>query len=362
MCYKVHTHTMSCDIRPTITSTATLYINPYQTPPRCPCRPSSTPSYYRSSSSTPANSRPCPSHACCSLNLILYRCPAYCRHPTDYHQYTEVYSSTKEYQYHYPQPTSRAAYSYSYSYTNDHTYPSSSHYPCTTPSSRPRWRTLRIFDRNPDFHALESPDLRFAISELVDIGGILLHAETELEKARLRLDRERRRHDAAHGRSCERQHQRQRQQRCPWTRRIAEMALEADDIKFSSEVLAGCWVKYVGLLRKYEGLGQRRVSGLIEDRGSRQRQRSRADVEVEVPRLDKGKPFRYVSRESWVREKRVTEGERRGDRECCREYTKGYGRPEANTGRRRSVRFADEVGGGKGYFNEGGRSRRWSMY
>ncbi|KAK1624705.1 hypothetical protein BDP81DRAFT_329536 [Colletotrichum phormii] len=347
---------MSCDIRPTITSTATLYINPYQQPPRCPCRPSSSSSssYHRSSSSTPSNARPCPSHACCSLNLILYRCPAYCRQPTDYHQYTE--SSTTR-QYHYPQHTSRAAYSYSYSCTNDHTYPYSSHYPYTSP---PRWRTIRIFDRNPDFHALESADLRFAISELVDIGGILLHADSELEKARLRLDRERRRHDASHGRSCERQRE------CAWTQRITEMALEADDIKFSSEVLADCWVKYVGLLRKYEGLGQRRVSGLIEDRG-RWRRRAAGEsrgieVEVEVPRVDKGKPFRYVSRESWVRGKRVPEGERKGDRECCREYKKGYSRPEANTDRRRSVRFADEVGAGKSYCNEGGRSRRWSIY
>ncbi|KAK1724359.1 uncharacterized protein BDZ83DRAFT_752606 [Colletotrichum acutatum] len=352
---------MSCDIRPTITSTATLYINPYQTPPHCPCRPSSSPytSYHRSS--TPTNSRLCPSHACCSLNLILYRCPAYCRQPIDYHQYTESSSTTQQHHSYYPQHTSRAACSYSYSYTNDYTYPYSPHYPYPYTSPRPRWRTIRIFDRNPDFHALESADLRFAISELVDIGGILLHAESELEKARLRLDRERRRHDAAHGRSCERQRGHQRERECPWTRRIAEMSLEADDIKFSSEVLADCWVKYVGLLRKYEGLGQRRVSGLIEDRGSRRRRRGGVEVEVEVPRADKGKPFRYVSRESWVREKRVPEGERK-DRECCREYKKGYGRPEANTGRRRSVRFADEVGGGKGYFNEGGRSRRWSIY
>ncbi|KAK1515948.1 uncharacterized protein CCOS01_13146 [Colletotrichum costaricense] len=347
---------MSCDIRPTITSTATLYINPYQTPPRCPCRSSSSSPNYSSSyyhgSSTPSNSRPCPSHACCSLNLILYRCPAYCRQPTDYHQYAES-STTAQHSY-YPQHTSRTANSYSYSYTNDHTYSYSPHYPYTSP--RPRWRTIRVFDRTPDFHALESADLRFAISELVDIGGILLHAESELEKARLRADRERRRHDAAHGRSCERQRGQQRE--CDWTRRIAEMALEADDIKFSSEVLADCWVKYVGLLRKYESLGQRRVSGLIEDRGHRRLRRSGVEVEVEVPRLDKGKPFRYVSRESWTREKRVPEG----DRECCREYKKGHGRPEANTGRRRSVRFADEVGGGKGYFNEGGRSRRWSVY
>ncbi|KXH68095.1 hypothetical protein CSAL01_06275 [Colletotrichum salicis] len=166
-------------------------------------------------------------------------------------------------------------------------YPYSSYYPYNSP---PRWRTIRIFDRNPDFHALESADLRFAISELVDIGGILLHADSELEKAHLRLDRERRRHDASHGRSCERQRE------CAWTRRIVEMALEADDIKFSSEVLADCWVKYVGLLRKYEGLGQRRVSGLIEDRG-RWRRRAAGElrgieVEVEVPRVDKGKPFR----------------------------------------------------------------------
>ncbi|KAK1675502.1 hypothetical protein BDP55DRAFT_533421, partial [Colletotrichum godetiae] len=321
---------MSCDIRPTITSTATLYINPYQQPPRCPCRPSSSSSYHRSSSSTPSNARPCPSHACCSLNLILYRCPAYCRQPIDYHQYTECTM-----QNHYPVHTSRTAYSYSYSYTNDHTYPYSSHYPSTSP---PRWRTIRIFDRNPDFHALESADFRFAISELVDIGGILLHADSEFEKARLRRDHERRRHDTSHGRSCERQRE------CAWTQRIAEMALEADDIEFSSEVLADCWVKYVGLLRKYEGLGQRRVSGLIEDRGRGRRKatgESRGvEVEVEVPRADKGKPFRYVSRETWVREKRVPE-ERKRDRECCREY-KTY-RPEANTRRRSSVRFADEV-------------------
>ncbi|OHE91293.1 hypothetical protein CORC01_13408 [Colletotrichum orchidophilum] len=363
MCYQVYTHTMSCDIRPTITSIKTLYINPYQTPPRCPCKHPSPPNNHSSSrhpfsSSTPSNSRPCASHGCCSLNIILYRCPAYCRQPTEYHNYME-----DKHQRH-PSSRSRPYSSYSYSYTHEQIYVYASPLPPSSPpppAQRPRWRTIRVFDRDPDFHALESPDLRFGISELVDIGRILIHAFPELDKARLRRDRERRRHDAAHGTRCERGSRGGWERECSWTRRIAEMALEVDNLKLSMEILDDCWEKYIALLRKYEGLGQRRVSGLVEDRGRRRRRNVGVEVEAEEEErpVKKERPLTYVSQESWVRKKRG--GAVKKDRDCYRESEKAY-RPEPDAAKRRSVRFADDVGGGRGYYDESEWSRRWSVY
>ncbi|KAF6788192.1 hypothetical protein CSOJ01_15051 [Colletotrichum sojae] len=239
MCYKVHTHTLPCDVRPTISSGRTHYLDPYETPPPCPCP---------RSSSRPKN---CPSHGCCRLSSTLYLCPRDCSRPLNYHIYTR--SSQRS----YSSDSSRRR-----SYSAD---PRSSYRPPTPP----RWRTLRIFDRDPDFQTRETGDLRFAISELRDIGRVLLHAETELEKAELRIDRERNEHCGAHG-GCENL---KPTKDCEWSKKVAEMVNRADDEKFTIEVLADCWVKYVGLLRKYEAMGQRRVGGLVEDPLSGRRRR-----------------------------------------------------------------------------------------
>ncbi|TID06854.1 hypothetical protein CH35J_000805 [Colletotrichum higginsianum] len=329
MCYRVHTHTMSCDVRPVITSTKTLYANPYEATPSCPCNPSSRGHHHLTSSS-----RLCPSHGCCSLDVAIYRCPRKCRRPTDYHRYVCK---------HDPEPQSpsssrsrRRSVSRSrssYSYPNRH--------PSKAPSDHFKdtvhmpWRSLRTFDRKPDFHAAESSDFRFAVSELLDIGRILLHAESELEKAGLRIKRERTRHQRSHGAACERV---LREWECSWTRRIEEMVVDIDDLKLSTEVLADCWIKYVGLLRKYELLGQRRVGGIVEGRGRRRRRSENSSEEARKNETDK--PWRYFRRESWDRVDR-----RRGGRP---KVTRGHERgaehePVRRRERRQSVRFVDEV-------------------
>ncbi|KZL71661.1 hypothetical protein CT0861_07370 [Colletotrichum tofieldiae] len=319
---------MSCDVRPVITSTKTLYINPYEVPSTCTCAPYSRSQHY----STHSSNR-CPSHGCCSLDIAIYRCARQCRKLTKYHRY--VCNHDAESQRPSPSCLRRQPGSHSYS------YPYSSPHPCKPASNpfkaptRTPWRSLRTFDRNPDFRAVESSDFRFAVSELLDIGRILLHAESELDKARLRIERERAQHRSSHGAACERV---LREWECSWTRRIGEMVVEADDLKLSSEVLADCWVKYVGLLRKYELLGHRRVGGIIEDRG-RRKHRSE-DSSRDVRKDEEAKPWRYIRRESWDRKDRGREGRREEvcDREggCQRE-------PRRRRERRRSVRFEDEV-------------------
>ncbi|KAF5502332.1 hypothetical protein CGCA056_v014223 [Colletotrichum aenigma] len=234
MCYKVHTHTLSCDVRPIISSTKTHYINPYETPPSCACP------LPRFSSSHAGR---CPSHGCCSLSSTLHHCRRACRRPTHYHRYVCDHPSPS---------SSSSSRRHSYSYSRP---------PTPIPSHTP-WRRLPTFDRDADFQTAESGDFKFAISELLDIGRILLHAEAELEKGRQRIERERRRHAASHGGACGKVLD---AWECGWTRRIALMGAEADDLKLSTEILADCWVKYVGLLRKYERMGQRRVSGILEE-------------------------------------------------------------------------------------------------
>ncbi|KAF5484404.1 hypothetical protein CGCS363_v014639 [Colletotrichum siamense] len=260
MCYKVHTHTLSCDVRPIISSTKTHYVNPYETPASCACP------LPRSSSSHAGR---CPSHGCCSLSSTLHRCRRSCRRPTHYHRYVCD---------HPPPSSSSSSRRHSYSYSRP---------PTPIPSHNP-WRRLPTFDRDADFQTAESGDFKFAMSELLDIGRILLHAEAELEKGRQRIERERRRHAASHGGACGKVLD---AWECGWTRRIALMGAEADDLKLSTEILADCWVKYVGLLRKYERMGQRRVSGILEepaateertskrpsDRGSEQTTRYRSE-------------------------------------------------------------------------------------
>ncbi|GKT49508.1 uncharacterized protein ColSpa_09689 [Colletotrichum spaethianum] len=318
---------MSCDVRPVITSTTTLYVNPYETPPSCPCTPSS-----HSHRTSISSSRRCPSHGCCSLDVTTYRCARQCRKLTKYHRYVCTYDS---------EPQRLPAHSHRQSGSHFHSYPYSSPHPSRanpTPFATPHrapWRTLRTFDRNPDFCAVESSDFHFAVSELLDIGRVLLHAESELEKARLRVERERARHRSAHGAACERVLQ---EWECGWTRRIGDMVVETDDLKLSIEVLADCWVKYVGLLRKYELLGQRRVGGIVEDRGQG---KYRGDGSSgEVGRDEDARPWRYARRESWDRKYDGREG-RQGKvqthkRECGPEQVR---RRE----RRQSVRFHDEV-------------------
>ncbi|KAF4896246.1 putative rhamnogalacturonate lyase C, partial [Colletotrichum viniferum] len=110
--------------------------------------------------------------------------------------------------------------------------------PTPIPSHTP-WRRLPTFDRDADFKTAESGDFKFAISELLDIGRILLHAEAELEKGRQRIERERRRHAASHGGACGKVLD---AWECGWTRLIALMGAEADDLKLSAEILADCWV------------------------------------------------------------------------------------------------------------------------
>ncbi|KAL0933946.1 uncharacterized protein CTRU02_210745 [Colletotrichum truncatum] len=259
MCYKVHTHRMICDIRPTISSTQTDYLNPYETPPICPC-------------SIPI-AHSCPSHGCCSLSSTLYRCARQCRKPMHYHKYINASKSRRQ---------------------------------------SPTWRRIRVFDRNPDFRTVESAEFRFAVSELLDIGRIILHAERELVKGRLRVEREQRRHERAHG-ACARV---LNDWECAWRRRIRRIKAEVDNLKLCTEVLGECWVKYVGLLRRYERLGQRRVSGIVEDR-ERRRHRS-----GDVGQNQESRPWRNVRRESWDagqerRDSREMNGseERRGGRQ-----------------------------------------------
>ncbi|GKT93926.1 LOW QUALITY PROTEIN: hypothetical protein Ct61P_11776 [Colletotrichum tofieldiae] len=197
---------MSCDVRPVITSTKTLYINPYEVPSTCTCAPYSRSQHYSTHSSN--------------------RCPR-----------TAAAASTSP-------STAPGSHSYSYPYSSPHPCKPASN-PFKAPTRTP-WRSLRTFDRNPDFRAVESSDFRFAVSELLDIGRILLHAESELDKARLRIERERAQHRSSHGAACERV---LREWECSWTRRIGEMVVEADDLKLSSEVLADCWVKPVEEVR-----------------------------------------------------------------------------------------------------------------
>ncbi|KAJ0159323.1 hypothetical protein CTA2_9917, partial [Colletotrichum tanaceti] len=237
---------MSCDVRPVITSTKTLYANPYETPPSCPCTtpPSFTP-YFRSHHHLTSSSRRCPSHGCCSLDVETYRCSHQCPRPIDYHRY--VCNHDTEFQRPSSSRSRRRSVSRprtSDSYSNRHPSKAPSD-PFQDPAHTP-WRSLRTFDRKPDFYAAESSDFRFAISELLDIGRILLHAKSELEKAGLRIERERTRHRRSHGAACERV---LREWECSRTRRIEEMVVDMDDLKLSTEVLADCWVKYVGLLR-----------------------------------------------------------------------------------------------------------------
>ncbi|KAK1991165.1 hypothetical protein LX36DRAFT_685643 [Colletotrichum falcatum] len=320
---------MSCDVRPVITSTKTLYVNPYETAPTCPC--------------PPARGRRCPSHGCCALDVAVHRCARRCRDPTEYNRYVRAAApSSPVSPPRRPSPPSRPR--------RRGAFPHSSPHPSNPPSSRSAsdpfatphpWRRLRTFDRDPDFCAVESRDFRFALSELLDIGRVLLHADSELDKAHLRIDRERARHRAAHGpaAACERA-LREWWEECGWARRVAEMVAGADDLALSAEVLADCWARYVGLLRRYEDLGQRRVGGIVEDRGGRGPKRHRGETgggREEARRDDEeAGPWRYVRRESWERDNGGGDGHReemgaRGER--CR--------PEP-VRRRRSVRFDDE--------------------
>ncbi|TEA11503.1 hypothetical protein C8034_v007410 [Colletotrichum sidae] len=265
---------MVCDIRPAISSTKTHYLDPYETPPTCPC-----PQRSRSPS------KRCPSHGCCRLSSVLYLCPKDCRRPLNYHRYIDA--------------------------TEDASSRSSRRWSRSQP--RARWRDLRILDSNPNFQTRESSDFRFAVTELRDIGRILLHAEVELDKARSRVERERARHRRSHGSSCERMLD---TRECGWTRRVANMVAETDDLKFSIELLAECWVKYVGLLRKYENMGQRRVSGIVEDRGLSGRDWDRKS------RKGTEKAWRHVRWEDWARgadDVRDREMEKKRERERERE-------------------------------------------
>ncbi|WYZ35819.1 hypothetical protein EsH8_X_000466 [Colletotrichum jinshuiense] len=309
MCYRVHTHTMACDVRPVISSTKTLYANPYDAPPNCDCVPRARPRSAR-----------CPSHGCCRLDVAVYRCPRRCRQPTNYHKYVCARDEPRG------EPPS-----------SPHRRPHSSPRRASTPGPpRAPWRRLRTFDRAPDFHAAESADFRFALAELVDIGRILVHAEAELDKAARRAERERARHRGVHGGACERV---LREWECGWARRIAEMATGADDLRLSAEVLADCWVKYVGLLRGYEGAGQRRVGGIVEDRGRRR---------------DASRPWRLFRRESWERGGGGREGRREGERGRERERERERRRSDRSsrdTGeRRRSRRGSPDAERGRSWW------------
>ncbi|OHW98029.1 hypothetical protein CSPAE12_03402 [Colletotrichum incanum] len=289
---------MSCDVRPVITSTKTLYINPYETPSTCSCIP-----YSRNQHHSTHFSKRCSSHGCCSLDVAIRRCKRQCQKPMKYHRYVCSHDAESR----------RASSSHSrhQSGSPSCSYPYSSPHPSQTASkpfaapTRTPWRSLRTFDRNPDFHAVESSDFRFAVSELLDIGRILLHAESELNKARLRIERERAWHRSSHGAACERV---LLEWECSWTRRIGEMVVEADDLKLSSEILTDCWVKYVGLLRKYELLGQRRVGGIVEDRGRRKHWSEGGSADTRKD--EEARPWRYVRRESWDSKDRGREGRR----------------------------------------------------
>ncbi|KAK1954579.1 hypothetical protein LY78DRAFT_708194 [Colletotrichum sublineola] len=324
---------MSCDVRPVITSTKNLYVNPYDTPPSCPCAPlppSPSPRGRRHHTSDR-----CTSHGCCTLDVAIHRCARRCRNPTKYNRYLRA-SCVPAYPYSSPHPSK----------------PLPPDFPFKTRANprAPSWRRLRIFDRAPDFCAVESRAFRLALAELLDIGRVLPHAEAELEKARLRIERERARHRDAHGAACEtrvfllrgweEEEEEEEEPCCGWTRRVADMDVGADDLALSTEVLADCWGRYVGLLRRYEELGQRRVGGIVEDRGRRRGSRpwGGENDRQETLRDEEARPWRYVRRESWDREDRNREGHREEGR--AREV---WCQPEPVVSRRHSVRFEDEV-------------------
>ncbi|KAK1988171.1 hypothetical protein LZ30DRAFT_777029 [Colletotrichum cereale] len=317
---------MSCDVRPVITSTKTLYVNPYETPPACSC-----PQAPRSRRHTLSPSDRCLSHGCCTLDVAVHRCARRCRNHRKYNRYVHAPSASLRHPsgtHHSRQPSP----SRSRAYPHSSPHPSRP-LPADPFASSQTWRRLRTFDRDPDFRAVESRDFRFALTELLDIGRVLLHAEAELDKARLRIERERARHCDAHGAACERV---LREWECGWARSVREMVVGADDLALSAEVLADCWVRYVGLLRMYEGLGQRRVSGIVEDRGRGRKHRGETDSR-EAQTDKEARPWRYIRRESWDRKDRNGEGRREDTR--SRE-----GRYQPETVRRRhSVRFEDEA-------------------
>ncbi|KAK2049518.1 hypothetical protein LZ31DRAFT_562647 [Colletotrichum somersetense] len=352
---------MSCDIRPVITSTKTLYVNPYEPPPTCPCAgPSPSPSSSAAGDGgrwrpLAASSERCPSHGCCTLDVAVHRCARRCRNPTKYNRYLRGASPFASYRdpSSYTQRRRRPSYPHSSPHPSK-PLPPNDPFETRQPSCASPWRRLRTFDRDPDFRAVESCVFRLALAELLEIGRVLLHAEAEIDKARLRAERERVRHRAAHGAACERV---LREWECGWTRRIAEMVVGADDLALSAEVLADCWVRYVGLLRRYEELGQRRVGGIVEDGGGRGSRRGGKDGGREDARLDEeARPWRYVRRESWDLKER--DGEGRREEVCARE---GCCQPEPGR-RRHSVRFDDEVEPrrkSKDGSPTGKRHRRW---
>ncbi|EFQ35869.1 uncharacterized protein GLRG_11060 [Colletotrichum graminicola M1.001] len=250
---------MSCDVRPVITSTKTLYVNPYETPLACPCAPPPSPSARGRSSSRWHSLAPfgrCPSHGCCTLDVAVHRCARRCRDPTRYNRYLRSLSAS-------PRRDASSMPSRGMSPSRSRSYPHSSPHPSKPIHSDPfaaqhsasSWRRLRTFDRDPDFRAVESRDFRLALDELLDIGRVLLHAEAELDKARLRVERERARHRAAHGTACEGV---LREYECGWIRRVADMVVGADDLALSAEVLADCWTRggLAGSLKTAAGGGR----------------------------------------------------------------------------------------------------------
>ncbi|KAK1590397.1 uncharacterized protein LY79DRAFT_515816 [Colletotrichum navitas] len=291
---------MSCDVRPVITSTKTLYVDPYETPLACSCEPPPSPSARGRSSSRRHSLAPfgrCPSHGCCTLDVAVHRCARRCRDPTRYNRYFRAPSASSRHDS-YSVPSRQMSPSRSRSYPHSSPHPSKP-LPSDPFAAQPgasSWRRLRTFDRDPDFCAVESRDFRFALAELLDIGRILLHAEAELDKARLRIERERARHRAAHGTACEGV---LREWECAWIRRVADAVVGADDLALSSEVLADCWARggSAGSLRTAAGggggVGARQAAWRPDrtrkpDRGGTLAQRAGAEKTVTERSVERG--------------------------------------------------------------------------
>ncbi|KAL4724052.1 hypothetical protein ACLX1H_008658 [Fusarium chlamydosporum] len=180
MCYRVVTHTMRCDMRPVISSGATIYTDPFAETISCIC----------------ANKhlgRPwlqCDDHGCCMKTAKMEWCP-------DVHTCNEVIELNR-----YVQARPRPRNIWKTSTSSIWSLP-------TAQDEFEGWVYVRdvvdfLFPKGMPHMETISPHLNNAIGNLLHVGRLIVNLEARLAKLLDNIQIRREMHNAFHGSQCER--------------------------------------------------------------------------------------------------------------------------------------------------------------
>ncbi|WXC44908.1 hypothetical protein QX201_004644 [Fusarium graminearum] len=180
MCYRVVTHTMRCDMRPVISSGATIYTDPFAETMSCTCINEHL-------------ARPwlqCDDHGCCMKTAKMEWCSDVhtCNHVTELHRYNQA------------RPRSRNIWKTT----------TSSIWSLPTPLEEPEsWIEVvdvinALFPKGVTHMETISPHLDEAVNNLLHVGRLIVTLEAQLANLLDDIHFRREVHNAFHGLQCER--------------------------------------------------------------------------------------------------------------------------------------------------------------